>query len=45
MLSASRAVLYASEGGDYAEAARAAADELRQAINVARAQRPASSLG
>jgi orotidine-5'-phosphate decarboxylase len=45
MLSASRAVLYASAGGDYAEAARAAADELRLAINVARAQRPAPSIG
>ncbi len=43
MLSASRAVLYASEGGDYAEAARIAASELRDSINVARAERAAAA--
>jgi orotidine-5'-phosphate decarboxylase len=38
MLSASRAVLYASSGADYAEAARAAALDLRDAINAARTE-------
>jgi orotidine-5'-phosphate decarboxylase len=36
LVSASRGVLYASKGGDFAAAARAEADRLRQAINAAR---------
>ena len=36
MLSASRSVLYASDGEDFGAAARAAALELREAINTAR---------
>ena len=36
MLSASRAVLYAADGEDFGAAARAAALELREAINTAR---------
>jgi orotidine-5'-phosphate decarboxylase len=38
LVNASRAVLYASAGADYAQAARAAADELRRAINSARSE-------
>jgi orotidine-5'-phosphate decarboxylase len=33
IISSSRAILYASSGGDFADAARAAAMELRDTIN------------
>jgi len=33
MINSSRTILYASNGADYATAARAATDELRQLIN------------
>jgi orotidine-5'-phosphate decarboxylase len=36
LVSSSRAILYASRGGDYAEAAARAARELRDTINRAR---------
>ena len=39
LVNASRAVLYAGDGADYARAARAAATTLRDAINTARTRR------
>ncbi len=45
MLSASRSVLYASDGDDFARAARDAALELREAINAARREPTAESSG
>ncbi|HEY6942332.1 MAG TPA: orotidine 5'-phosphate decarboxylase, partial [Dokdonella sp.] len=37
LVSSSRAILYASQGDDFADAARVAARDLRDAINSARA--------
>ena len=43
IFSASRQVLYAGAGGDFAAAARGAAEQLRSQINSARTARPAGS--
>ena len=41
IISSSRAILYASGGEDFAQAARAAASSLRAQINASRRSRPA----
>jgi orotidine-5'-phosphate decarboxylase len=43
LVNASRSVLYAARGGNWQAAARAEADRLRQAINIARTQAATSS--